>query len=153
MKKIILIIFLALMNGFCAETFQCKIVDNDTTVGFTYNLWLKAVYVDGVLRGELREYREFNKEDNKSIESDVIRVRDGVIHASSAEGHIKLTQIITTVKTLQFKGLHGETVYTQYADFFKMPLSKGELDAARMKSSDGKKCLSIWFGELFPPLE
>lgn len=142
--KLIIFILVLVASVFSAEKFDCRVM-NYTSDSHNDRLYLKAIYIDGVLRGNLMEWKRwderpywFDKYSRTVIETKYIAVK--------TDDSFVIKSVMSSAEIMTYKS-NGEHVYSIESDTFYIPMSKNELNAARFTDDRGDKCLSVWFAD------
>lgn len=121
-----------------AEKFDCRVYKPSDYGGGVY---LKAIYIDGVLRGDLFDVRDF---DTKPINfSKDNNLKQSQVSVMTADMYTIKT---TSVHVRELSYVSGSKYRISFhSDTFYIPMSKAELNAARFRDDRGDKCLGVWF--------
>ena len=142
--KLIIFLLAFVTAVFSAEKFECRVF-NYKSDGHSDQLYLTAIYIDGVLRGNLMEWKRwdkrpdwFDKYNKKVTETKYVAVK--------TDDSFVITSVISTAEIMTYQS-NDEHVYSIISDTFFIPMSKSELKAARFTDDRGDKCLGVWFSE------
>lgn len=144
--KLFTILALAITQLVCAETFKCELVRYKATeYSDEYAYILEAVYLDGVLRGQLHMYEAVSKEpyvgEQPNHPRKIIATVDGIT-IKETDGFIR--QDYGKRSFVENNEKYPYYWYLQ-TDTFYMPLTKAELQAIRFTDGNGKKCLHVYY--------
>lgn len=135
MKKIAVLLLIFAINSLCSEIFECM-----TPTGSS---WLNAVYIDGVLRGNISSngvvYTDtsdewFHKE--VTVKLNFIVPRKYIVVKEYRHTGYLVSSSSRTGKALG---------YTVSSNHFFIDITKNEIDAVRAIDKKGRKCLDIDF--------